>query len=298
MDMIELDWPLIVTPKLGEAVADGTGQHLGEYHRRQRDPEEDRRSVDDDQQEDHQRDRGEQQRSVDALEDLDRVGRVAGAAGDLDLEAAARVGDRVAPEVDRIEDVVGLAVALDVGGDDGRLAVLRADRPDEGRVVVRLPGDRRGRAGAALGQVSGGGAAAALVALALAARRRGGAVRHHCREAFLRQAPDVLDDLLPVGRREARLAPVQDDRRGELAALQVLGRREHLGRLGVARQERGRLVLLRVHELAWEVGARAAMKMPTSQMRKTTHLARRPAAMAKIERRGGFMDRKCYRYIS
>ena len=41
-----------------------------------------------------------------------------------------------------------------------------------------------------------------------------------------------------------------------------------------------------------------AMKMPTSQMRKTTHLARRPAATAKIERRWDFMTAECYRYIS
>jgi hypothetical protein len=32
-----------------------------------------------------------------------------------------------------------------------------------------------------------------------------------------------------------------------------------------------------------------AMKIATSQIRKTTHLARRPVAMAKIERRSGFM---------
>ena len=44
--------------------------------------------------------------------------------------------------------------------------------------------------------------------------------------------------------------------------------------------------------------APSEMKMPTSQMRKTTHLARRPAAMAKIERRAVFMDSKCYRYIT
>ncbi len=41
-----------------------------------------------------------------------------------------------------------------------------------------------------------------------------------------------------------------------------------------------------------------AMNMPTSQMRKTTHLARRPAAMAKIERRWAFMTLEWYRDIS
>ena len=129
-------------PQLGDAVADRAREDLGEDHRDQRDEEEHRRAVDDDQQEDHQAERGQQQGAVDAFEDFDRVGREAGAAGDLHLEAAAGVGDLVAPELDRVDDPFALAVALDVGGDDRRLAVVRADRADEGGVVGGLAGDR------------------------------------------------------------------------------------------------------------------------------------------------------------
>ena len=132
--------------QLGEAVADRAGQHLGEDDRRQRDEQEDRRAVDQDQQDDHERDRGQQQRAVDVLEDLDRVGRVARAAGDLHLEAAARVRDGVAPGVDRVEDPVAVALALQVGGHDRRLAVL-ASRSGRRRARSRgLARDRRGRA--------------------------------------------------------------------------------------------------------------------------------------------------------
>ena len=128
-------------PELGQPVADRAREHLREQHRRQRDEEEHRRAVDHDQEEDHQADRGQQQGAVDAFEDFDRVGGEAGAAGDLHLEAAAGVGDLFAPELDRVEDPFALAVALDVGGDDRRLAVLGADRADEGFVAAGLAGD-------------------------------------------------------------------------------------------------------------------------------------------------------------
>ena len=80
-------------PELGDPVADRAREGLGEEHRRQRDEEEHRRAVDHDQQEDHEADRGQQQGAVDPFEDFDRVGGEAGAAGDLHLEATARVGD-------------------------------------------------------------------------------------------------------------------------------------------------------------------------------------------------------------
>ena len=137
--------------ELRDAVADRAGEDLGEYHGRQRDEQEDRRAVDQDQQDDHERHRGEQQGAVDGLEDLDRVRGVAGAAGDLHLEAAARIRHRVAPELDRVEDRVAVAVALQVGGHDRRLAVRGADRAHERRVVARLARDLRGRPSAALG---------------------------------------------------------------------------------------------------------------------------------------------------
>ena len=135
--------------QLGDAVADRAREHLREDHRDQRDEEEDRRAVDDDQQEDHQADRGQQQGPVDPFEDFDRVGGEAGAAGDLRFEAAAGVLDHVAPGLDRVDDPFALAFGVDVGGDDRRLAVLRADRADEGRVVGRLAGDGAGRGAAA-----------------------------------------------------------------------------------------------------------------------------------------------------
>ena len=60
-----------------------------------------------------------------------------------------------APVLDRVEDPFALAVALDVGGDDRRLAVFGADRADEGRVVGGLAGDRAGRVAAAGRQALG-----------------------------------------------------------------------------------------------------------------------------------------------
>jgi hypothetical protein len=89
--------------ELGQPVAERLRQELGEDHRAERDEQEDRRAVDQDQQDHDQQRRGAEQRPVDVLEDLDRVGRVAGAARDLDLEPAARVRHRLAPELDRVE---------------------------------------------------------------------------------------------------------------------------------------------------------------------------------------------------
>ena len=242
-------------PELRDPVADGARQDLGEDHGRERDEEEDRRAVDQDQQEDHERQRGQQQRAVDRLEYIDRVRPVAGAAGDLHLEAAARVRDLLAPELDRVEQGVALAVALDVGSDECRLAVLRADRADEGRIALGLVRERRGRARAALGlratarRLTGLGLAGAA-----AARGRCCAVRNDAREALRREPSGVLDDSPAVGRGQAGLAPVHDHRRRQLAALELLGRLERLGRLSVAGEERCRLVVLRVGELAGQVG--------------------------------------------
>ena len=185
--------------------------------------------------------------------------RVAGAARDLDLEPAAGIRDGVAPEIDGVENRVALAVALQVGRDDRGLAVLRADRADEGRVVGRLAGDLRRRAAAARGQAALlPGLRRRLAALGrrtlggtarLAAGRRGRAVRDHAREALRRHLRDVLADLGEIRRGQPGLALVDDDRRRELAALKVLGRGERVRRLGVTRQERGGLVVLSVREL-------------------------------------------------
>ena len=247
--------------ELGDPVAHRASSISAKITASKRDEEEDRRAVDHDQQEDHQRDRRQQQRAVDALEDLDGVGRVAGAAGDLDLEAAAGVRHRVAPELDRVEDAVGLAVALQVGGDDRRLAVRRADRPDEGRVVARLARQRRGRP-ARTPRAARPPVRRPPPRLALGRRPPGRPTprwrrrpqRAGKRSSVSRWASSAI--FCEVRRRQAGRAPVDDDRGRQLAALQLLGRREHLGRLGVAGQERGRLVLLGVGELAGQVGRR------------------------------------------
>ncbi len=239
--------------QLGDPVADRAREGLREDHRRQRDEEEHRRAVDDDQQEDHQAERGQQQGPVDAFEDFDRVGREPGAAGDLHLQPAARVGDLVAPGLDRIDDQVTLAFGLDVGGDDRGLAVRRADGPDEGRVVGGLAGHRRARRAAAGRQALGRSRGVCLGA-GVAAAERGCAVGHDPGEALRRHRFDVLDDRRVVGGVEARLAPVDDHRGREFALLQRFGRVEGVGRLGVARQVGGRLVAFGVFELAWQVG--------------------------------------------
>ena len=99
--------------------------------------------------EDHEADRGQQQRAVDPFEDFDRVGREAGAAGDLRFQPAAFVGDLVAPVLDRVDYPLALAFGVDVGGDDRRLAVRRADRADKGGVAGGLAFHRGAFGGAA-----------------------------------------------------------------------------------------------------------------------------------------------------
>ncbi len=234
-------------PQLGDAVADRAREGLGEEHRGERDEEEHRRAVDDDQEEDHQADRGQQQGAVDPFEDFDRVGREPGAAGDLDFEAAAGVADLFAPVLDRVEDPFALAVALDVGADDRRLAVFGADRADEGGVVGRLAGDRRSRA-SATGRVAGFGAGTATTAGCCRA------VGDDAREALLGHLGDVRFDRLLVGHGEAVGAAVDDHRGGEFAVLEFLGGVQRLGRFGAAGQVGGGLVAFGVFELAGQVG--------------------------------------------
>ena len=191
--------------ELGQAVAERAREGLGEEHRHQRDQEEDRRAVDDDQQEDHEADRGEQQGAVDAFEDFDRVGREAGAAGHLRLQPAFVVGQHFAPVLDRVEDPFALAVALDVGGDDRGLAVGRAEGADEGFVAGRLP-RHRGRAAAAGRHVVGSRARFHAAAAAPAARSRGRSIGDDAREAPLGHLADVFFD-------RARSAAVSPDSR-------------------------------------------------------------------------------------
>ena len=175
--------------QLRDAVADRAGEDLREDDRRQRDEQEDRRAVDQDQQHDHERERRQQQRAVDVLEDLDRVRGVARAARDLHLETPARIRNDIAPRVDRVDDPVAVALALQVGGHDRRLAVRRADRAHEGRVARGLTRDRRGGIPAALRLATR--RAARLLDL-LTTRRGPRPVRDHARKALLRHAPDVL----------------------------------------------------------------------------------------------------------
>ena len=127
------DCPLTRDAELGQPVADRARGDLGEDDREQRDPEEDRAAVDQDQQHDDEQQRGAEQRPVDVLEDLDRVGREAGPAGHLDLEPAARVADAVADVVDRVEDRVALAVAGDAADQQRGVAGLGRARLAERR---------------------------------------------------------------------------------------------------------------------------------------------------------------------
>ena len=203
---------------LGEPVADRARRDLGEHDGEERDPEEDRAAVDHDQQEDHQRQRRGQQRAVDALEDLDRVGREARGAGDLDLQPAAGVAHAVADVVDRVEDRVAVAVARDVADQQRGVPGLREARR----------GERRD------GPVD--------VALVLLDR--------------LVELLAVAGDPCAVGGGEPALAPVDDHDRRLLAALQVVRDREDLGRLGVTGEERRRLVVLGVAVLPRQVGRR------------------------------------------
>ena len=186
--------------------------------------------------------------------------RVAGAAGDLDLEPAARIRHRVAPELDRVENRVALAVALQVGGDDRRLAVLRSrSGPRRARSRSAGPGSSwsgppqpsgsrpaSGLAGAWPPSGAGPSEAPPASPPAAAVAPSGTTPGKRLRRVMLR---DVLADLGEVRRGQPGLALVDDDRRRELSALEVLGGGERLRRLGVARQERRRLVVLSVREL-------------------------------------------------
>ena len=164
-----------------------------------------------------------------------------------------RVGDLVAPGLDRVDDPFALAVGLDVGGDDRRLAVRRADRADEGGVVGGLAGDRGGRRAAA-GRQAFGAALGCRPSLRLAAGGGRCAVGDHAGEALLGHLADVFDDRAAVGGGQAGLAPEDDHRGGDFAFLQRLGRVERVGRFGVAGQVGGRLVAFGVFELARQVG--------------------------------------------
>jgi hypothetical protein len=93
-----------------------------------------------------------------------------------------------------------------------------------------------------------------------------GAVARDLRRAERRRVPQVQavelgaigGDARAILGREAAVAVVDDDDRRQLGALQLLGRLEGLGRLGVAGQERRRLILLVVGELAGHVGGHRA----------------------------------------
>ena len=60
--------------ELGQQVANGAASQLGEDHREEWNPKEDRAAVDHRQQEEDEAYRGEQQRAINALKDLDRIG--------------------------------------------------------------------------------------------------------------------------------------------------------------------------------------------------------------------------------
>ena len=106
--------------------------------------------------------------------------------------------------------------------------------------------------------------------VAVARERRLAAERRASPELLAVEARAVARDDRAVGGRQPAVAAIDDDQRRELAALQALGDLERLGRLGVAGQERGRLVLLRVGELAREVRARSRRR------RRRARPARRP----------------------
>src|SRR6185437_1275833 len=187
---------------------------------------------------------------VDPFEDFDRVGGEAGAAGHLRFEAGALAGDRVAPELHRVDDPVALAFGVYVGGDDRRLAVLRADRADERGVVGGLAGD------------GGGGGAAArragrrdlfLLAAGFAAGRRGFAVGDHPLEPFRGHLADVRFDRFEVGRSEAGLAAEDDHRGGDFTVLKFFGGGQRLRRFGRLGEVGSRLVAFRVFELPRQV---------------------------------------------
>ncbi len=191
-----------------QPVADPARRDLGAADGEEREQPEDRAAVDEDQQQEDERERRAEQRPVDAFEDVDEVGGVARAAGDLDLEAAAVDRHPLADRFDRVEDRFALAVVSDLRDHERRFFVARVRGAAEGRGRAQL----------------------------LAVEDRAIA----------------LDDAL-VGCRQAAIAVIDDDERQQLAALEVLDDLERLRRLGVARQERRRLVLLGLGELGGQV---------------------------------------------
>ncbi len=208
--------------QLGEPVAERARRYLRQPDREQRDQEEHGAAVDQHQQDQHQQEGGPDQRAVDVLEHLDGVRRVAGAAGHLGLEPAARIGDQLASGLDRLDDRLGLPVAGDAGDRDGGGSIPRG----LGRSELR-----RGAKGA-------------------------GGARIGVPEPLLAQsveAPAVGGDPASVGRSQPAFAPVDHHHRRELAARQRLRLLQRPGGLRIARQERRRLVLLGVGELRRQV---------------------------------------------
>ena len=200
--------PISVRPKPTAA-----GGELGDADGEQREEPEDRAAVDDQQQQEDDPGGRQQERPVDRVEDVDRVGREAGAAGDGGLDPGLGAAlDLGAGLVDGPGDRLALAVGVDLGGQQGGGAVLGADR-----LAVGVGPAREVRVqGLAIG----------------------------------------LDPLPVGGIQRPLLALVDDDQRQQLvAALDLLGRGQRGGRLGVAGQERGRLVALRVVELGRQVAA-------------------------------------------
>ena len=89
---------------------------------------------------------------------------------------------------------------------------------------------------------------------------------------------------------------IDDDRGRELAAREALDGVQRLDRLGVAGQERRRLVLLRVLELA-RLASPRRRRRARARSANTTHLARRPAGSARSRSRhrgcGASADLSC-----
>jgi hypothetical protein len=154
------------------------------------------------------------------------------------------------PVHDRVDDPFALAVALDVGGDDCRLAVGRAGWADERGVAGWLAGHLRGWASAAL---CFRGRRDRRRAFGITAGGSGGAIGHHAGKAFRRHLADVADNRLAVRGGEAGVTPENDHGRSEFAFLQGLGRLQRGGRFGVAGQVGGCLVAFSVFELAWQI---------------------------------------------
>ena len=116
-------------PGLAEHVARAARGGLGEHDAEERDGPEDRRAVDRDQQDEHDARRREQERAVDAAEDLDRVERVARRAGELDLEPVRGLARPVGDLLDRgLELVPDAPAGLHRLDDQRGRPVLAEDR--------------------------------------------------------------------------------------------------------------------------------------------------------------------------